>query len=1227
MNYKIKPTVAIFTNLAGYLCFFLALFPSILKAQDTQTDNSPKILLPSANAASLGQYGQVPVSLFNGLAQTSIPFYSIKVDNAVLPIELSYHASGIKPDNHPGWVGLGWNLAVAGTITRIANNANDEFYTENDLNSYYYHYSDINKSNWYVGKENLINYTGFNYPAQPNPDEFVFNFGPFSGSFFWDHTGNWKVKSSQPNFFKVEASLKDNFILKGQTNCPDAVLRKIFHEFIITTDDGTKYFFGGTPESIEFTRGQYENGGNYNENIIANSWQLTKVITPTGKQVILKYERDGINISFANSFAYSAYIAGTAERKVTVDLRNVSVNFVNPSYLSEIETPTEKIKFFRSKSTELKFNHPTGLANTDKTHYSDIAGYGGYETKNFDRWFKLDSISINSAFNNRLLKKIKFTYTNDVTKRLMLTSLRESNKNNYTFVYDQTPLPPYNSRKIDHWGFYHGGIDYFDNTKPASDYSKNDVPAYTLSREPNPAFMQAGILKEIKYPTGGYTKFEYEANTYSSVATKYPFGLDTFVVNKYAGGLRIKKITHQDSNRDSLIVKTYSYVKNYKNGGSLSSGILAGYPQYLDEGAFFTGSLWINYWFWQDHFIGPLNNTNGNHITYTEVTESSSDGSFVVNKFSNHDQARYRDQLCAGAIYSTRDLLKTEPFTSMALERGQLLGQYSYDKSKKLVKQVVNEYNNDPTRYNNHVRAIQRGARTFGDMVDFRATAFMIYTYQTYLTKQTTTEFNNDINTVQSVRSNVYDPVYNKMVEDRTINSDGVESILRYNYPFSYQIQALIEKNMVGTPVQTITYKKLGGVEKVMNAELTTYKKFSFNKPDGSFFLAPYKKYQLETSTPLTDFRAFQISSSTAPEDFIYDTRMIERFTYNYNASANLTTLKPTLAPAKGYKWGYKNLFPIAVCENGLDSEFYYEGFEEDITAPTATIKAHCGEKLNYNRTFKVPFVKPNTRTYKISWFQWNGSQWVYNVEDYTGDKTFAATVSVDDISVYPADAKLNTYNYEPAIGITSTINEKGETFYYEYDENQRLKLIRDADRNITSSFCYSVTGEPTNCNATIYYNTEQSQVFTKDCAVGFTGSNVTYTVPAGKYSSTISQADANRMATEEILQNGKTNANNIGTCDQQMILVSASNTNQYLVVKFTFTDQQGQIVYSKVLIGGASDAFYLPYGLYNVAFSRENTQGSFSVKYGGIDIGVGGGISNDRLTLMNVLPKNIVIY
>lgn len=60
-----------------------------------------------------------------------------------------------------------------------------------------------------------------------------------------------------------------------------------------------------------------------------------------------------------------------------------------------------------------------------------------------------------------------------------------------------------------------------------------------------------------------------------------------------------------------------------------------------------------------------------------------------------------------------------------------------------------------------------------------------------------------------------------------------------------------------------------------------------------------------------------------------------------------------------------------------------------------------------------------------------------------------------------------------------------------------------------------------------LYYNTQQSQVFTtQSCDEGHTGGNVTYTVPAGRYSSTISQADANQQALDEILANGQAYAN-----------------------------------------------------------------------------------------------------
>lgn len=67
----------------------------------------------------------------------------------------------------------------------------------------------------------------------------------------------------------------------------------------------------------------------------------------------------------------------------------------------------------------------------------------------------------------------------------------------------------------------------------------------------------------------------------------------------------------------------------------------------------------------------------------------------------------------------------------------------------------------------------------------------------------------------------------------------------------------------------------------------------------------------------------------------------------------------------------------------------------------------------------------------------------------------------------------------------------------------------------------------------TTFLSAAKSQSFTKnDCATG-TGSDVTYNIPAGKYTSTISQADADLKATNDVIVNGQGFANANGTCVQ----------------------------------------------------------------------------------------------
>jgi hypothetical protein len=71
------------------------------------------------------------------------------------------------------------------------------------------------------------------------------------------------------------------------------------------------------------------------------------------------------------------------------------------------------------------------------------------------------------------------------------------------------------------------------------------------------------------------------------------------------------------------------------------------------------------------------------------------------------------------------------------------------------------------------------------------------------------------------------------------------------------------------------------------------------------------------------------------------------------------------------------------------------------------------------------------------------------------------------------------------------------------------------------------------------YTNTVKSVSFNRNnCGKGYTGSSVVYTVPAGKYTSTISQADADAQAQAEVNANGQNNANNQGTCKKGNVKV-----------------------------------------------------------------------------------------
>ncbi|OQP46197.1 hypothetical protein A4D02_32090 [Niastella koreensis] len=94
-------------------CMFSLLWPNSIHAQPLKS-----YIPPPPNAASLGTYGQIPVSEYSGVPDIRVPLYTIEADGFKLPITVSYHSGGFKVADEASWVGLGWSLNAGGVITR-----------------------------------------------------------------------------------------------------------------------------------------------------------------------------------------------------------------------------------------------------------------------------------------------------------------------------------------------------------------------------------------------------------------------------------------------------------------------------------------------------------------------------------------------------------------------------------------------------------------------------------------------------------------------------------------------------------------------------------------------------------------------------------------------------------------------------------------------------------------------------------------------------------------------------------------------------------------------------------------------------------------------------------------------------------------------------------------------------------------------------------------------------
>jgi YD repeat-containing protein len=260
--------------------------------------------------------------------------------------------------------------------------------------------------------------------------------------------------------------------------------------------------------------------------------------------------------------------------------------------------------------------------------------------------------------------------------------------------------------------------------------------------------------------------------------------------------------------------------------------------------------------------------------------------------------------------------------------------------------------------------------------------------------------------------------------------------------------------------------------------------------------------------------------------------------------------------------WDYTHSYLSAEAKNSSYNDVAFTSFESDgagnWTIPSAVrnstiaktgIKSYslsngaitkpgltAGRKymLSYWLNSTVPLTIAGTVPgYPTNGATYNG--WTNFVHQITGVSSvlISGTAAViDELRLVPLDADMTSYTYRPLIGLTSVNDSKNNVNSYEYDDYERLLGIKDNGGNYLKKFQYTYAGANVNYGAVLLYlsNEKKKSFVRNNCGVN-SGSEVPYIIPAGRFTSSISQEDADNQALSALNVAGQNNANTNGTC------------------------------------------------------------------------------------------------
>ncbi|MDR2272050.1 MAG: hypothetical protein LBF27_14185 [Sphingobacterium sp.] len=482
-------------SIALFVCFLVVhpLFAQMEQPSAAYMRSLNSYVRGAPETSQMMKFIDYPVNLSTGTPNISIPFYTVAGKGIDVPIVLSYNAGGgVKVSDMASNAGLGFLLGSGGEVSREIRGLADETssigYMYKSRSVAYYDSIKPRYDNDPVALAHLNEWIDVAEGRMDlEPDIYYFSCGGYSGKFIYDER-----RAAFVNMNTSDSRLKFQF----SSNV-----------FTIVADNGNRYVFAAREQSHASTLPLNGVGlPTPASQLQTTSWKLSKIINADATDsIMINYDYySAAYYSLGSSTTYTV-VQGNGNRSPVLNTYNKNM-VEGYTKLKSIVSRTDSVSFVYEATARQDYTDERALSRVV------ICARGG----GIKDIFKLHT----SYFDRPLL--VGNNPIGDLAKKsLRLDSLTEygnseSNANplRYRFTYNSAQMQNRFSYAQDMWG-YANDNQFADHLALPQYYPLGTSPILLpgADRTPDEAKMKAGILERIDLPTGGFTTFEYEANT------------------------------------------------------------------------------------------------------------------------------------------------------------------------------------------------------------------------------------------------------------------------------------------------------------------------------------------------------------------------------------------------------------------------------------------------------------------------------------------------------------------------------------------------------------------------------------------------------------------------------------------------------------------------------------------------------------------------------------------